>query len=196
MEGEKPIQPTRRRRGAEGDVGDHPSETQEAPIMILHLSKQLADRLKCSVNLQGMPVVQAGRLDAWSGHCFRIGRVEHVMMMNDASLYTILMPARGLTSIDSFLKVFIPRVAQVWHRFDAEFDAENQEVIVLKRTNRSLIGSMNDAIQSTKFHFEYFHEVPHDFGPIDIEKRLNMVPYKAREYAAPFKLLPKLLAKG
>lgn len=118
------------------------------------------------------------------------------MMMNDASLYTILMPARGLTSIDSFLKAFLPRVAQVWHRFDAEFDDQNQQVIVLKRTNRSLIGSMNDAIQATKFHFEYIREESHDFGPIDIEERLNMVPYKAREYMAPFELLPKLLGKG
>jgi hypothetical protein len=164
--------------------------------MILHLSKQLADRLKCSVSLQGMPVVQAGRLDAWSGHCFRIGRVEHVMMMNDASLFTILMPARGLTSIDSFLKAFLPRVAEVWHRFDSEFDAQNQQVIVLKRTNRSLIGSMNDAIQSAKFHYEYNRNKTYSFGPTDIEKRLNMVPYKALKYTAPFELLPKLLGKG
>jgi hypothetical protein len=164
--------------------------------MILHLSKQLADRLKCSVSLQGMPVIQAGRLDAWSGHCFRIGRVEHVMMMNDASLFTILMPARGLTSIDSFLKAFLPRVAQVWHRFDAEFDDQNQQVIVLKRTNRSLIGSMNDAIQATKFHFEYIREEVHEFGPIDIEERLNMVPYKALRYKAPCELLPELLRLG
>jgi hypothetical protein len=164
--------------------------------MILHLSNQLAERLKCSVTLQGVPVIQAGRLDAWSGHCFRIGRVEHVMMMNDASLYTILMPARGLTSIDSFLKAFLPRVAEVWHRFNAEFDAQHQDVIVLKRTNRSLIGSMSDAIQATKFHFEYTRNATFSLGPTTIEERLNMVPYKALQYSAPFELLPKLLGKG
>ena len=164
--------------------------------MILHLSKELADRLKCSVSLQGMPVLQTGRLDAWSGHCFRSGRMEHIMMMNDACLYTILMPARGLTSIDSFLKAFLPRVAEIWQRFDAEFDANNQEVIVLKRTNRSLIGSMNDAIQATKFHLQYDHEDSHDFEPIDIEVRLNLVPYKALDHMAPCKLLAKLLGKG
>lgn len=164
--------------------------------MILHLSKQLNDRLKCSVSFQGMPVIQAGRLDAWSGHCFRIGRVEHVMMMNDASLYTILMPARGLTSIDSFLKAFLPRVAEVWHRFEAEFDDQNQQVIVLKRTNRSLIGSMNDAIQATKFHFDYTRNETHSFGPATIEERLNMVPYKALQYSTPCELLSKLLKDG
>jgi hypothetical protein len=164
--------------------------------MILHLSNQLAARLKCAVSLKGVSVIQAGRLDAWSGHCFRIGRVEHIIMMNDASLYTLLMPARGLTSIDSFLKEFLPRVAEVWQRYDATFDARNQEVIVLKRTNRSLIGSMNDAIHATKFHYSYTRNETHSFGPTTIEERLNMVPYKAIQYSAPFQLLPKLLAEG
>ena len=43
--------------------------------MILHLSKQLACRLKCQFSTEGMAVIQAGRLDSWSGHCFRIGRI-------------------------------------------------------------------------------------------------------------------------
>ncbi len=164
--------------------------------MILHLSNRLNSRLKCPISLQGMQVIQAGRLDAWSGHCFRIGRIEHIIMMNDASLYTILMPARGLTSIDSFLKAFLPRVAEVWHRFGAEFDVQNQEIIVLKRSNRSLIGSMNDAVLATEFHFEFTREESHSFGPTNIEERLNMVPYKALKYKAPFEVLPKLLGKG
>jgi len=52
--------------------------------MILHLSNALIKRLKCPISLEGTPVLQAGRLDAWSGHTFRIGRIEHIMMMNDA----------------------------------------------------------------------------------------------------------------
>ncbi len=117
-------------------------------------------------------------------------------MMNDASLYTILMPARGLTSIDSFLKAFLPKVAEVWHRFDSEFDAQNQQVIVLKRTNRSLIGSMSDAIQSAKFYHEFNLNKTYSFGPTDLEERLNMAPYKALQYSAPFELLQKLLGKS
>ena len=55
--------------------------------MILHLSNALIQRLKCAVSLEGKPIVQTGRLDAWSGHTFRLGRIEHIILMNDASLY-------------------------------------------------------------------------------------------------------------
>ena len=161
--------------------------------MILHLSKQLSDRLKCLASLEGMPVLQAGRLDAWSGHCFRIGRVEHIMMMNDASLYTLLMPAKGLTSIEAFLGAFLPRVAATWREHGASFDPDNQEVIVLKRSNRSRIGSMNDAIKMVKFHHVYDQEEHPGYTPMDMHTRLNEVPYKALGYDSPARLLPKLL---
>lgn len=163
--------------------------------MILHLSNQLAKRLKCRFSFEGMPVLQAGRLDAWSGHCFRVGRTEHVMMMNDASLYTILLPAKGLTSIDFFLKAFLPRVSEVWQRHGSDFDPNNQEVVVLKRANRSLIGSMNDAIKAVQFYDAYDREDHPGYRPMDIGKRLNMVPYKAIGYNSPERLLPSLLGK-
>jgi len=164
--------------------------------MILHLSNQLARRLKCRFSLEEMPVLQVGRLDAWSGHSFRVGRIEHVMMMNDASLYTILLPAKGLTSIDSFLKAFLPRVAEVWQRHGSDFDPNNQEVVVLKRANRSLIGSMNDAIKAVEFYAVYDREDHPGYTPMDIEERLNMVPYKTIGYQSPDRWLPKLLGKG
>lgn len=164
--------------------------------MILHLSNQLARRLKCRFSLDGMQVLQPGRLDAWSGHSFRVGRIEHVMMMNDASLYTILLPAKGLTSIDSFLKAFLPRVREVWQRHGSDFDSNNQEVVVLKRANRSLIGSMNDAIKAVQFYDVYDREDHPGYKPMDIEERLNMVPYKALGYNSPDRLLPGLLGKG
>ena len=161
--------------------------------MILHLSKQLSDRLKCPISMKGVPIIQAGRLDAWSGHCFRIGRIEHVILMNDASLYTILIPAKGLTSLEAFLKAFLPRVADAWQQFGAEFDSQNQEFVVLKRANRSLIGSMNDAIQAAKFHHYYAQQKHEGYGDMDIETRLNMVLYKALAYETPSRLLQKLL---
>jgi hypothetical protein len=162
--------------------------------MILHLSKQLADRLKCRFSMEGLPVMQAGRLDAWSGHCFRIGRIEHVLMMNDACLFCILMPAKGLTSVESLLKAFLPKVAQAWQEHGGTFDALNQEVIILKRGNKSLIGSMNEAIKRIQLHAEYDREEHPNYTPIDLEKRLNMIPHKVIGFQAPHRLLARLLA--
>jgi hypothetical protein len=164
--------------------------------MILHLSKQLADRLKCQFSMEGMSVVQAGRLDAWSGHCFRIGRIEYVIMMNDACLFSILMPAKGLTSVESFLDAFLPRVAKAWQEHGGNFDCLNQEVIILKRSNKSLIGSMTEAVKMIKFYAEFDRlENPHK-TPLDLEERLNNIPYKAIGFENSHRLLTRLLAKN
>jgi hypothetical protein len=159
--------------------------------MILHLSNALTKRLKCPVSFKGTPVIQANRLDAWSGHCFRMGKFEHVMMMNDASLYTIVMPARGLNSINAFLSGFLPRVASIWSANGGQFDPLNQEIIVLNRTNRSLIGSMNDAIHSAKAFYEF--KIGEKFQRT-LEYHLNNTPYKTLGFESPSRLLPKLLS--
>jgi hypothetical protein len=164
--------------------------------MILHLSKKLADRLKCQFSMEGMSVVQAGRLDAWSGHCFRVDRIEYVIMMNDACLFSILMPAKGLTSVESFLDAFLPRVAKAWQEHGGNFDCLNQEVIILKRSNKSLIGSMTEAVKMIKFYAEFDRlENPHK-TPMDLEKRLNMTPYSAIGYEVTHRRLARLLANG
>lgn len=108
-------------------------------------------------------------------------------------LYTLVMPARGLTSIESFVGVFLPRVVEVWQRFGADFDPDNQEMIVLKRSNRSLIGSMNDAIKAVRF-FDHYDRVDRPgYKSMEIQERLNKLPYKAIDYESPDRLLPKLL---
>ena len=164
--------------------------------MILHLSKQLATRLKCPFSMEGMPVIQTGRLDSWSGHCFRVGRIEYVLMMNDACLISILMPAKGLTSVESFFEAFLPRVAKVWEEHGGSFDSLNQEVIILKRSNKSLIGSMNEAIKMIKFYAEFDRYEHPNYTPIDLEERLNMTPYKSIGFETTHRLLTRLLAKN
>ena len=164
--------------------------------MILHLSKQLADRLKYHFSMEGMPVIQAGRLDSWSGHCFRIGRIEYVIMMNDACLFSILMPAKGLTSVESFLDAFLPRVAKAWQEHGGTIDCLNQEVIILKRSNKSLIGSMTEAVKMIKFYAEYDREEHPNYTPMDLEERLNTTPYKAIGYEITHRRLSRLLANG
>jgi hypothetical protein len=159
--------------------------------MILHLSNALIKRLKCPVSFEGSPVIQAGRLDAWSGHTFRLGRIEHIILMNDASLYTVVFPARGITSLTTLLNAFLPRVASIWRHNGGKFDLLNQEIIVLKRVNRSLIATMNEAIRIA----QGFHEfaIGEQYN-VTLEQHLNEVPYGSLNYDSPDRLLPKLLA--
>jgi len=162
--------------------------------MIIHASKDFAKRFKCELSGAGQTVLQAGRLDAWSGHVFRVRRISFTLLMNDATLYSIIIPTTGLTTLPALLKVFLPRVSRLWAMHGASLDPDNQSVMVLPRSNRSLIGSMNEAVKSLQF----FHDVMEvDEAPFDltrIETRLNDTYYKAINQEKPARLLPKLLA--
>jgi hypothetical protein len=160
--------------------------------MILHLSAKLAKRLKCEISWQGAAVLQSGRIDSWSGDCLRIGRVQHLLMMNDHCLYSILLRAKGMNSLAAFLTAFLPRVAEVWQNHGAEFDPSNQEILVLKRANRSLIGSMNDAVRMIQFHTA---GVPPLTNREALEDRLNSAHFKALGFETPKELLARRLAR-
>jgi hypothetical protein len=162
--------------------------------MIIHASKDFSKRFKCEVSGEGHTVLQAGRLDAWSGHVFRIGRTLFVLLMNDASLYAIIIPAKGLTTLPALLKVLLPLISDLWARHGASFDPDNQSVIVLPRTNRSLIGSMNEAMIGLRFFYDVTEFAGTPFDLSRLEERLNDTLYKAINHERPSKLLPKLLA--
>ena len=162
--------------------------------MIIHASKDFSKRFKCEVSGEGHTVLQAGRLDAWSGHVVRIGRTSFVLLMNDASLYSIIIPAKGLTSFPALLKILFSQVSDLWAKHGASFDADNQTVIVLPRTNRSLIGSMNDAMKALRFSYEIAETAGTPFDLSRVVTNLNRNPYKALDYDDPSRLLPKLLA--
>ena len=165
------------------------------PIAI-HASREFAKRYRCQLSLSGEKVVQAGRLDSWSAHFVRIGRNPLVVMMNDASLWAILIPATGLTTLEKLLPVFLERVSGVWGAHGVAFDSMNQSLAFFPRSNRSLIGSMNEAI----FHIRCEEEMARDGGrPMDwtkMEHRLNRMPYGSMNYQFPTERLAALLHPG
>jgi IS30 family transposase len=65
---------------------------------------------------------------------------------------------------------------------------------VLPRTNRSLIGSMNDAMKALRFSYEIAKTAGTPFDLSRVVTNLNRNPYKALDYDDPSRLLPKLLA--
>lgn len=161
--------------------------------MIIHASKEFAKRFKCKVSGTGHTVLQTGRPDAWSAHCFNIDRRSAVLFMNDATLYSVIFAPTGLKDFESVLAVFLAKVAAKWSLEGADFDAMNQSVIVLPRSNKSLMGSMNDAIRCLTIRYQ--HVFDHDQDPdwSDYEPGLNATPYKAIQYKSPEALLREML---
>jgi hypothetical protein len=166
------------------------------PAMIIHASKAFEKRFKCEVSGEGHVVLQTGRLDAWSGHFVRIRRTSYILLMNDATLYAIIIPAKGLTTFPALLKVLLPLISDLWTKHGGSFDPDNQSVIVLPRTNRSLIGSMNDAMNALRFHCEGAEFAGTPFDLARVEWRMNENPYKSLNYDHPNRLLPKMLGNA
>ena len=115
--------------------------------MILHLSRKLADRLQCKLSFERENVTQAGRIDSWSADLFSPpGHGCFGFIMHDASLFPILVPLRAKTNYEAFLGDLLQHIECAYGNVGAEFDTANQTVLLTKRSNRSIIGSMNEAI--------------------------------------------------
>lgn len=164
--------------------------------MIIHASKAFEKRFKCEVSGEGHVVLQTGRLDAWSGHVVRIGYATYITLMNDATLYCLIIPAKGLTTFPALLKVLFPLISDVWAKHGGSFDPDNQSVIVLPRTNRALIGSMNDAMRILRHYCEDAKDARTDLNLGRVTKNLNNMPYKALKFDHPDRLLANLLGNA
>lgn len=155
--------------------------------MILHASADFVKRFKCSVSNTGPWSDLPPGLDHWSCHFVRLGTLPVVVAMHDVTLYVLVLRVAGVKTFEDFWRGFLLRVAEVWAQNGAAFDPANQTVAVLPRTDRSRIGSMNDAILGFRWLLSQ-GDPPDDLGALS-----NQTPYKAIGYQFPGSLLRQLL---
>jgi hypothetical protein len=114
--------------------------------MILHLSAALAKKLRVPLSFPNMPVLQTGRADSWSADILKIkGKARMVLVMHDASQWPLLIPIESCVTYEAFIQTLIIFISGNYMSFNKPFDPTNQDIIVTRRTNRTLIGYMNDA---------------------------------------------------
>lgn len=111
-------------------------------IMVIYGSATFVSRLKCQVSMPDQRPTQVPSPDGWSGDVLRVrGAAPVAVLMHDATLATLLIPLTGVRRFDDLLPRVLPRMG---HLFPSS-DFTNQDIVVLRRSNRRLIGSMNDA---------------------------------------------------
>ena len=161
--------------------------------MRIHVSEAFAQHFQCDVSLSGEAVEQEGHLDDWSAHYLEVDGEPLAYLMNDACLYSLLIPCRELESFEDLLGALLPRVAAAWQEHGGSFDPANQDVVVLERNHRPLIAVMNDALRLIKLHARDCREnrTPLQLG--EMEDLLNQTPFEMIEFAHPRALLPQLL---
>ncbi|WP_461785238.1 DUF6933 domain-containing protein [Prosthecobacter sp.] len=161
--------------------------------MIIHCSKDFTKRYKCRMSLAASTVSPPSRIDSWSAHIFKRGPAPVVIFMHDASLWALIIPATGITRLEQLLPLFLSRVQEVWRRHGASFDPRNQSILFLPRKARSLIGSMNDAIQNIKLMADIGRAVDHPVHWVKLEDSIQNTPFSAIDYDSPERRLKAIL---
>ncbi|MFT7541553.1 MAG: hypothetical protein ACI9K5_002523, partial [Gammaproteobacteria bacterium] len=94
------------------------------------------------------------------------------------------------------LPILLQRIYDIWSAHGASFDTDNQGVVFFSRSNRSLIGSMNDAVSQIRFAEERGRMDDREMDWVEMETTLNRMPYGAMKYDCPRDRLAALLGDG
>jgi hypothetical protein len=133
-------------------------------------------------------------LGDWCVNLLRIQRKKCLLMVNEKTLFSILVPEVKKSQIQNIAVVF--REALFATLIDEEFTAEQAEKIlseydeigISKTTDRSVLGSMNDYA----YHYKDFIESCGGFERCRIPAlmmHINKMPMGARNYAYAIDLL-------
>lgn len=160
--------------------------------MIFRLTTKLSQKIK--VALPGvLPAAEHPLLD-WSAHLFLDSRIQYVLLTNTASLYSAIMPGRGVATADTFVEDAFAAIGERMCR-DGWTDAFRQvllpargQIKFSKALNRSVTGSMNDMIFAAKLYL-----ANGDLPRPEIERRLNNGPLSAIEYRLPREVMRELI---
>ncbi len=113
-----------------------------------------------------------------------------------ASLYTLLIPRPGSTTYPNYVPRLLQAIAGTWEQYGVRFEPAEHAVMVLWRTDRSLIGSMNDAVRLIRWHDDLSEENGRVLDLAYVQGMLNKTPFKAIDQERPADRLARLLAEA
>ena len=150
--------------------------------MIFRLSHKLNARIKGGT-LASLPLDENPFAD-WSAGLFLVGRSPYILVTNTKSLYSTVLPGKGITDEKSLVERTSNGIREFLEA-DGHRGVYEQSIAPLlgsvrfaKALNRSVIGSMNDLAKMASFYLE-----EGDLSLIDISSRLKDTPMTGLKYA-------------
>ena len=140
--------------------------------MIFRLSEKLNTKIKTGT-LATLPLGENPFAD-WSAGLFIVGRSQYILLSNTMSLYSTVLPGKGVTNAKTFIERALSSIRElmeadghegVYKRLVAPVTGSVQ---FAKALNRSVTGSMNDLI-----HHATAWLAEDDLSPHDVGVRLN-----------------------
>ena len=136
--------------------------------MIFSLSQKLNQKLKTGTS-EALPLHENPFAD-WSCHIFSANRRQYILLSNTKSLYSCVMPAKGITNQKQFaenalkcIRDFTADDANQWayRKFIAP---ECETVHFSKALNRSVTSSMNQLVECAQILLIEDQMSPHEVG--------------------------------
>lgn len=143
--------------------------------MIFRLSQKLNTKIKGGT-LAALPPDENPFAD-WSAGLFLVGRSPYILVTNTESLYSTVLPGKGVTNEATFVKSVSNGIREFLEA-DGHPGVHERSIAPLldsvrlaKALNRSIIGSMNDLEKMASFYLE-----EGDLSLIEISSRLKDTP--------------------
>lgn len=157
--------------------------------MIIRLTQKLAKKIKVAPTTAA-PCTENPFGD-WTANLFTVGRVQYIILTHSASLYSVVLPGRGINDSDKFIECVVSALGE--QMADAGYgDVFEQHIAPLARSirfsktgDRSVLGSMNDLVLHAKYRLA-------DEPLIVAVKGLNQIPMGALGYQFPRDVLANL----
>ena len=173
----------------------HQFKRADPPMMIFYGSANFLQRLKCQVSRPEHRPAQDQTADGWSGDILKLPRIEAVaVMMHDVSLATIIVPLGGVRGHEDFLPRFLEQMASLFQSVGGHINPANQSVLVLRRANRRLIGSLNNAKQLIGFTIADQRQAGESVNWTEAQTFINRTPFSVIDFATPMEALRSFLS--
>jgi hypothetical protein len=160
-------------------------------MLTIRPTKMLAKRLGIHVP-QTAPVV-SNRVADWCAHEFRVSRLRYLIFCNTASLYPVVMSAKGVTDANKLIRRLLGglQVCLVGTELEDQFQRwivpEPVEVQWAPIPGKSILGCMNEMIFISKFGLS-----EHDYPPVELSRWLAKTPMSTLGGNSPDRVFPKL----
>ena len=126
-------------------------------MQILHCTKKLMNEFEASPGSSITPEQSSGFLGPWHANLIRIERRKCILLTNDRTLYSFLVPGVKKKDLGNFRELFALHL-----KMNLEKEGfgpadvikaleEYGEIAIAPTTNRSVLGSMNDLAYQAEF---------------------------------------------
>lgn len=162
--------------------------------MIFRFTKRLADKLKIKSPQDCEYAVSP--FEEWYGHLFTANRIQYILFTNAYSLYSSIIPAKGILTIRDFMDLTFSSLNEglmndgLEMAMDKYITPKTEIINVCKTNNRGILGSMNDMIHHSKFFL-----IEYNLSLTEISKRLNETPFSYIKYKRPLSIIKQLMVK-